>query len=387
MLSKTALLSILAVSADALNTLPWEINTYDNADCSGPAASGFTGEDILDKRVDCYKTHFPKSSKSVWFRDSATAAHVLKLHAGDECSDNDEVVSIPADAEGVCVQLDTSNGFSLARADGVAVRQVRRGWSGTSDLSTRQNQAEFYAWFHTRRQAVYTHVAATVAACSILNWVACGFGILITTVETAFLAWEVHKYTAHRAGNNKRSLAEELLDGPIDFSDYIEGKTVRVHGINMADDLSRRDSFALMGRDIDEDSHLYMQMDYIDDLTGEVESVLADLDLDTNMTIASAPADKSKFGKIGSGDLARRQQASDYTIHYQSMSMSERAQDLFPISREQADHLANDIWVWGAEQNIGGHCAALLADGDRLNSGYFSIRTGGFTAHRDCENV
>ncbi len=387
MLLATALLSAFAMTANGLATVPWELNTFETSDCSGPAAAGFNGDDILDSRIDCFKTSFPKSTKSVWFRDSETAAHLVKLHAGDSCSVNDEAISIPDGEDGVCATLETATGFSLARADGLQVREVRPGWSSSTTLATRQQDATYYAWFHARRQAVYTHAIATVAACTLFNWALCGFGVLVTAVETAFLAFEVHRYTAHRVPPTTSPVSMPMLDEPINFSGYVEGKTVRARSINVADELSRRDAVALMGRDIEVDSHVYYQLDYIDDVTGEIESVLADLDLATNTTIASAPADKSKFGDIGTGHLSRRQEASDYTIHYQSMDMSERAQDLFPISREQAEHLANDIWVWGAEQNIGGHCAALLADGERLNSGYFSIRQGGFVAHRDCANV
>lgn len=378
MLSAAALLPLMAavVSADT-TSLPWQLNTHDTADCSDGATRGFTGQDILDARTDCFEPQFPNTTKSIHFRDSQSAAHILKLHEGESCSDSDEVISIPDGEGGVCVTLDSATGFSIARSDAVEVREVK--YSGTKEVRD-PTRADFYSWFNGRRQQVYAHAGVALAGCATGIWLVCGFGAVFTVIETGFLIFEAHRYTAHRAG--KRN----LIDEPVELKGYHEGKTVHVRGIDMAHELSRRDMSALMGRGIDEETHEYYQVDYVDEVTGEVDSVVADLDLLTNTTITSAPADSSKFGNVGTGHLAKRQSASDYTVHYQSMSMSERARDLFPITSDQATNLADEIWNWGYEQNVGGHCAALLADGERLNSGYFSIRTGGFVAHRDCEN-
>jgi hypothetical protein len=104
----------------------------------------------------------------------------------------------------------------------------------------------------------------------------------------------------------------------------------------------------------------------------------------TNETIASVPANGG-LGRVGNGHLTRRQSnPDDYTIHYQSYNLNSDAADFFPMQRDTASKLVDEIWDWGREQDVGGKCAGLVRQGQQLNNGYFSIKTGPFTAHRDC---
>jgi hypothetical protein len=270
------------------------------------------------------------------------------------------------------------NGFSLSPAvhsSSIALR------SPDTALALIMPNAEFYAWNLGRRQQIYAHATATVAACALSQPWLCGFGVITTVIETVFLIYETARYSQHRAGD-KRDL-HSLIDGPIERDDLIEGKKVILKTVDVNDPLSKSDAFSLVGRDLEE-SHIYITVDVIDDITGKVEHAFADFNPATNETIASAPA-AGGLGRVGDGHLTRRQaNAEDYTVHYQSYNMDSAAADFFPMRSDTAQKLAGEIWDWGREQNLGGKCAALVRQGQQLNNGYFSIRTGPFTAHRDC---
>jgi hypothetical protein len=69
------------------------------------------------------------------------------------------------------------------------------------------------------------------------------------------LIFETVRYTQHRA-NQKRSL-QDIIDGPIEMNDLIEGKKITMKTIDINDPLSMSDAFSLVGRDLEE-SHIYI---------------------------------------------------------------------------------------------------------------------------------
>jgi len=252
-----------------------------------------------------------------------------------------------------------------------------------------------HMWEQAARDRVYKFYFSAVAACvgeaaaGIGGLVLCGLGFVPALIETGFIIGASFTHYRSQQGGSLpvRSLldADHLfpVDQPLVMSGYDATRTIRVRRLDISSPVARSDAERLTSRDLPS-HHLFLDVEYLDKDTGEVsEHVFADLDPDTGDVVTSAPVEAGDYGRVGDGLLSKRQESP--TAHFWAYNIDTSINShLFPMTRDTSEHLAGSLWDWQRDNDIGGHCANLIAGGARVANGYFAIKTGPFTFHRDC---